>query len=84
MSQYWGIYQPIMTALNELVMSFANENKSTSINANIICPGAVNTKFRENIMPGEDKKKIKNSDDLARVVVNFLLSNEQSGKIIKL
>ena len=35
-SQYWGIYQPIMTALNELVISFANENKGTSINANII------------------------------------------------
>ena len=83
-SQYWGIYQPIMTALNELVLSFANENKGTSINANIIYPGAVNTKFRENIMPGEDKKEVKNPVDTARAVVNFLLSNEKSGKIIKL
>ena len=83
-SQYWGIYQPIMTALNELVISFANENKGTSINANIIYPGAVNTKFRENIMPGEDKKEIKNPGDVARAVVNFLLSNEKSGEIIKL
>ena len=83
-SQYWGIYQPIMTALNELVISFANENKGTSINANIIYPGAVNTKFRENIMPGEDKKKIKNPGEVARAVVNFLLSNEKSGQIIRL
>ncbi len=83
-SQYWGIYQPIMTALNELVISFANENKGTSINANIIYPGAVNTKFRENIMPGEDKKEIKNPGDVARTVVNFLLSNEKTGEIIKL
>ena len=83
-SQYWGIYQPIMTALNELVLSFANENKGTSINANIIYPGAVNTKFRENIMPGEDKKEIKNPVDVAKSVVNFLLSNEKSGEIIKL
>ena len=83
-SQYWGIYQPIMTALNELVISFANENKGTSINANIIYPGAVNTKFRENIMPGEDKSNIKDPVDVARAVVNFLLSNEKSGEIIKL
>ena len=83
-SQYWGVYQPIMTALNELVISFANENKGTSINANIIYPGVVNTKFRENIMPGEDKKEIKNPGDVARAVVNFLLSNEKSGEIIKL
>ena len=58
-SQYWGIYQPIMSALNELVISFANENQGTSINANIIYPGAVNTSFRENIMPGENKKGTK-------------------------
>ena len=83
-SQYWGIYQPIMTALNELVISFANENKGTSINANIVYPGAVNTKLRENIMPGEDKSSIKDPVDVAREVVNFLLSNEKSGGIINL
>ena len=27
-SQYWGGYQPIMTALNELVRIYAEENKS--------------------------------------------------------
>ncbi len=83
-SQYWGIYQPIMSALNELVISFANENKSTSINANIIDPGAVNTKFRETIMPGEDSKRIKNPVDVAREIVKFLLTNDKSGEIIKL
>ena len=83
-SQYWGIYQPIMSALNELVISFANENKNTSIKANIIYPGAVNTKFRENIMPGEDKKVIREPDSVAIEIVKFLLSNDISGKIIKL
>ena len=83
-SQYWGIYQPIMTALNELVISFANENKSTSINTNIIYPGEVNTKFRENIMPGEDKKKIKDPADVAKEIVKFLLTNRKNGDIIKL
>ena len=73
-----------MTALNELVISFANENKGTSINANIIDPGAVDTKFRENIMPGENKKLIKDPVDIASAIVKFLLSNEKSGEIIKL
>ena len=84
MSQYWGIYQPIMSALNELVISFANENKNTSINANIIDPGAVNTAFREDIMPGEDKKEVKDPLKVARTIVKFLLSNDKSGEIIKL
>ena len=83
-SQYWGIYQPIMSALNELVISFANENQGTSIKANIIYPGAVNTSFRENIMPGENKKELNDPVSVARAIVKFLLSNDKSGEIIKL
>ena len=83
-SQYWGIYQPIMSALNELVISFASENQGTSIKANIIYPGPVNTNFRENIMPGENKNEIKDPVSVARAIVKFLLSNDKSGEIIKL
>ena len=83
-SQYWGIYQPIMSALNELVISFANENQGTSIKANVIYPGPVNTNFRENIMPGENKNEIKDPVSVARAIVKFLLSNDKSGEIIKL
>ena len=72
-----------MAALHELVIRFANANKGTSINANIIYPGSVNPDFRENIMPGEDKKEIKNPVSVARAIVKFLLSNEKSGEIIK-
>jgi len=83
-SQYWGIYQPIMSALNELVISFANENQGTSIKANVIYPGPVNTNFRENIMPGENKNEIKDPVSVASAIVKFLLSNDKSGEIIKL
>ena len=83
-SQYWGIYQLIMSALNELVISFANENQATSIKANVIYPGPVNTNFRENIMPGENKNEIKDPGSVARAIVKFLLSNDKSGEIIKL
>ena len=83
-SQYWGIYQPIMSALNELVISFASENQGTSIKANVIYPGPVNTNFRENIMPGENKNEIKDPVSVARAIVKFLLSNDKSGQIIKL
>ena len=83
-SQYWGIYQPIMSALNELVISFASENQGTSIKANVIYPGPVNTNFRENIMPGENKNEIKDPVSVASAIVKFLLSNDKSGEIIKL
>ena len=30
--QYWGIYQPIMSALNELTITYAKENYRSKIN----------------------------------------------------
>ena len=46
-SHYWGVYQPVMTALNELVRMYANENINTSIKANVFCPSAVDTRVRK-------------------------------------
>ena len=82
--QYWGIYQPVMSALNELVLSYAIENKNTKIKANIFCPKAVNTKFRENIMPGENKGLIKEPQEVAKFIVDYILKTKDSGNVIKI
>ena len=81
---YWGIYQPVMTALNELILIYANENKNTNIKTNIFCPKAVNTKFRDSIMPGENKQNIADPTTVAKSIVNYLLSTKTSGKIINI
>lgn len=81
---YWGIYQPIMSALNELALTYAIENKNTSIKTNIFCPAAVNTKLREVIMPGEDKKNISDPRDVASKIVKHILKTDDTGKIIEI
>ena len=80
-SQYWGGYQPIMTALNELVRIYAEENKN--IRVNCICPSAVDTDFRNDIMPGEDKKLILKPEKIAENIIETIKDDTiQSGDII--
>ena len=81
---YWGIYQPIMTALNELLLTYSNENKGTNIKTNIFCPLAVNTKLRDVVMPGEDKSKISDPKDVAVKIVNYILEAASTGEIIEI
>ena len=82
-SQYWGGYQPIMTALNELVRIYAEENKN--IRVNCICPSAVDTDFRNDIMPGEDKKLILKPEQIAENIIKTIQDNTiQSGDIISI
>ena len=80
-NQYWSGYQPIMTALNELVKIYAEENKN--IRVNCICPSAVDTDFRNDIMPGEDKKLILKPEKIAEVIIKTIQDDTiQSGDII--
>ena len=81
---YWGIYQPIMTALNELLLTYSKESKGTDIKTNIFCPLAVNTKLRDVIMPGEDKSKISDPKDVAVKIVNYILEAAGTGEIIEI
>ena len=69
-SQYWSGYQPIMTALNELVRIYAEENKK--IRVNCICPSAVDTDFRNDIMPGENKKLILKPEQIAENIIKII------------
>ena len=79
--QYWSGYQPIMTALNELVRIYAEENKK--IRVNCICPSAVDTDFRNNIMPGEEKKLILKPEKVAECIIKTIQDDTiQSGNII--
>tara|TARA_Y100000992_G_scaffold288896_1_gene242958 strand:+ start:499 stop:1191 length:693 start_codon:yes stop_codon:yes gene_type:complete len=83
-SHYWGIYQPIMTALNELLITYANENLNTSIKANIFIPKSVDTDFRNNIMPGEDKSNTLSPQFVAKKVVKYILATKETGKIFEI
>ena len=82
-NQYWGIYQPIMRALNELLITYANENKTTRIKANLLCPTGVNTNFRDKIMPGENKNKLLSTKTVAKKILEITsIDFQETGKII--
>jgi len=82
---YWGSYQPIMKALNELLITYANENKKTNIKANVLCPKAVNTSFRDKIMPGENKDNLLTVNEVAKRILEVTSKNfKETGKIINL
>ena len=82
---YWGNYQPIMKALNELLITYANENKKTNIKANVLCPKAVNTSFRDKIMPGENKDNLLTVNEVAKRILEVTSKNfKETGKIINL
>ena len=83
--QYWGIYQPIMNALNHLVITYAEENKNTKIKANVLCPKAVNTSFRDKIMPGENKEDILSVYTVAMKVIELTKKDlSETGKIFNI
>ena len=42
------------------------------------------TKFRDIIMPGEDKRKISSPADVANKIVKYILSSNETGKIIEI
>ena len=73
-----------MTALNELLLTYAMENKNTNIKTNIFCPKAVNTDFRDLIIPGEDKQTISDPKNVAKKIVDYILNTKNSGQIIEI
>ena len=82
-NQYWGAYQPTMRALNELVITYANENRKTNIKANLLCPGGVNTKFRDKIMPGENKNALLPTKSVAKKILEITSTDfQKTGEII--
>ena len=60
------------------------ENINTSIKANVFCPSAVDTRVRENIMPGENKQEIKSAKIVAKEIVQVILNTKKNGEIIEL
>ena len=84
-NQYWGVYQPTMNALNELLITYANENRKTNIKANVLCPKAVNTNFRDKIMPGENKNTLLSVNEVAEKIIELTSKNfKETGKIINI
>ena len=80
------IKQGSLTAslFQKLGASFEYEkNIKTRIKANLLCPRAVDTNFRDKIMPGENKSSLLSTKAVAKKILEITSKSfQETGKII--
>ncbi len=80
---YWGLYGASKAALEVLVKTYAAENATTPVKANLINPGPVRTGMRAKAYPGEDPMTLPTPDDLAPLFVELSLpSCARTGEVV--
>ncbi len=70
---YWGGYAVSKTALEALVMTWAQETEKTALRVNLIDPGAVRTSMRAEAFPGEDPMTLPAPDEITDIFVDLAL-----------
>lgn len=70
---YWGPYAVSKAGLEVLALTYARENVSTNVCANILDPGGMSTAMRAKAYPGEDPKTLPDPAEVAKLVVELCL-----------
>lgn len=80
---YWGLYAASKAALEALVKTYAAENVTTPVRANLINPGPARTHMRAKAYPGEDANTLPTPDEIAPLFVELALpSCERTGEVV--
>jgi NAD(P)-dependent dehydrogenase (short-subunit alcohol dehydrogenase family) len=74
---YWGAYGATKAGLEHLVLTWADEVRTTRLRVNLFDPGVVATRLRANAMPGEDPSVLPKPADVAPALVALCLPAEQ-------
>jgi NAD(P)-dependent dehydrogenase (short-subunit alcohol dehydrogenase family) len=74
-SQYWGAYNTTMSALNNLIRTYANENRRTNIKINLFEPPLLESNFLNTTSPGEDKKNLVELNKVVTRIVSCIGEN---------
>jgi len=61
---YWNAFAAAKSGLEALIRCYAAEVAGTPIRANLVDPGPVHTRLRNNAFPGEDKAHLKRPEDV--------------------
>ncbi|MBL4740911.1 MAG: SDR family NAD(P)-dependent oxidoreductase, partial [Sneathiella sp.] len=81
---YWAGYSASKAALEQLVLTYAEEVAKTNLKVNLIDPGPTATKLRLSAYPGEDQSTLPTADDKAAMFLNALASDfTENGTLIK-
>ena len=82
-NQYWGSYNSIMLALNNLVKTYANENKTSNLKINLFEPPLIESNFVNMTSPGESKKNMLELDLVVRKILYYVDEDiAESGEIL--
>lgn len=72
---YWGLYAASKAALEALVKTYAAENATTKVRANLVNPGPTRTGMRSKAYPGEDPATLPTPDEIAPLFVELALAS---------
>ena len=81
---YWGAYGATKAGMEHLVLTWADEVKTTPLRVNLFDPGVVATRLRGHAMPGEDPTTLAKSQDVAPTLAALCLPSEtRHGELIR-
>jgi NAD(P)-dependent dehydrogenase (short-subunit alcohol dehydrogenase family) len=73
---YWGAYGATKAAMEHLVLTWAEETRTTRLRANLFDPGPVATRMRAQAMPGENPASLPTPAEFAPAVAALCLPDE--------
>ena len=74
---YWGAYGATKAGMEHLVLTWADEVKTTRLRVNLFDPGPTATRLRGQAMPGEDPSTLPQPRDVAPALAALCLPTEQ-------
>ncbi len=75
---FWGAYGATKAAMENLVLSWAQEVETTALRINLFNPGGTATRMRAQAFPGEDPNTLPQPSDVAPVLVKLCLPDVQA------
>lgn len=80
---YWGLYAVTKAALEQLVLTYANETRSMPLRVNLVSPGPLRTAMRAKAMPGEIAEHLRPPEAIAPAIADMLsLGEMRTGEIV--
>jgi NAD(P)-dependent dehydrogenase (short-subunit alcohol dehydrogenase family) len=81
---YWGPYAVSKAGVEALVKTYAAEIEKTRVRANLVGPGAVRTRLRARVFPGEDPMTLPPPESVADAFLSLALPEcTRNGEIVE-
>lgn len=80
---YWGGYMMSKAAVENITLTYSNENEITKINSNVINPGPIRTSMRAKAVPGENPEELPMPEEIAKLFVELAAPDcDRNGDVV--